>query len=76
MTLSSISANNFSGFVNAFEDRTTIMISHNIELLKGMDRILVLDQGRIIQEGSFAELAEEKGIFSEIIRQSQSGLTK
>jgi ATP-binding cassette, subfamily B, bacterial len=46
------------------EDKTIIMIAHRLSTLRGCDRIIVLDQGRIVEEGTFAQLMEQEGIFA------------
>ncbi len=46
--------------------RTTIIISHRITTLRESDRILVLDQGRLVQEGTHEELMAADGIYSHI----------
>ena len=38
------------------KDRTTIIIAHRLSTIKNVHRIIVLDQGKIIQEGSHEEL--------------------
>jgi len=45
---------------------TTIVISHDVELVRCADRVLVLDQGRIVQEGSPETLAQGSGTFAEL----------
>ncbi|WP_374970467.1 ABC transporter ATP-binding protein [Terrabacter sp. BE26] len=45
---------------------TTIVISHDVELVRCADRVLVLDQGRIVQEGSPQALAQGSGRFAEL----------
>ena len=44
-------------------DVTRIVVSHSPEMLQSCGRILVLDGGRIAEEGSFAELMEKQGLF-------------
>jgi ATP-binding cassette subfamily B protein len=48
------------------EGTTTIVISHDLELVRCADRVLVLDQGRIVQEGSPQTLAQDSGRFAEL----------
>lgn len=57
------------GFVQAaFEelmrDRTTIVIAHRLSTLLNMDRIVVFDKGRIVEEGTHQELVENNGIYA------------
>ncbi|WP_306471834.1 thiol reductant ABC exporter subunit CydC [Bacillus sp. AFS015802] len=44
---------------------TWILISHRLTGLEKMDQIVVMDQGRIVEVGSFQELMEKKGYFHE-----------
>jgi ATP-binding cassette subfamily B protein len=48
------------------EGRTTFVIAHRIQSVMGADLILVLDQGRIVQQGTHDELMEEEGIYRRI----------
>ncbi len=42
---------------------TAVVIAHRLSTLKEMDRIVVLDQGRLIEEGNFEELIQKRGVF-------------
>lgn len=44
--------------------RTAIVISHRISTLRGADRVLVFDQGRLVEQGTPEELLAQGGIFS------------
>ena len=49
---------------------TRVVIAHRLSTIRHCDRIIVLDKGRIAEEGTFEELMERKGIFYEMsIRQ-------
>jgi ABC-type multidrug transport system fused ATPase/permease subunit len=45
------------------EHRTVISVAHRLSTLAKMDKIIVLKSGVIVEEGSFAELVREQGIF-------------
>jgi len=49
----------------ASED-TLLLICHRLTGLEEMDRIVVMDQGKIVESGSFSELMEQKGYFYEM----------
>jgi ATP-binding cassette, subfamily B, bacterial MsbA len=46
------------------ENRTVICVAHRLSTLRGMDRIVVLQQGRIVESGRFEELLARQGIFT------------
>lgn len=45
------------------QNSTTIVIAHRLSTLLHMDRILVFDQGKIVEEGTHAELMENNGLY-------------
>jgi subfamily B ATP-binding cassette protein MsbA len=46
------------------EHRTVICVAHRLSTLRAMDRILVLSQGRIVEQGNFDQLLAQRGIFT------------
>nr|CAA6829296.1 MAG: ATP-binding cassette, subfamily B, bacterial [uncultured Thiotrichaceae bacterium] len=54
------------------EDKTAIVIAHRLATILHMDRIIVLDQGKIIEQGTHSELLEQQGRYHEMW-QHQSG---
>ena len=49
------------------EGRTTIAIAHRLSTLRNADRLMVLDDGRIVEQGPHAELMEKQGTFYELV---------
>ena len=50
------------------KDRTTLVIAHRLATVLKADRILVLDNGEIVEQGAHAELVRKKGIYARLAR--------
>jgi ATP-binding cassette subfamily B protein len=46
--------------------RTTLIVAHRLATVKGVDRIVVMDQGRVIAAGSHGELVREQGLYARL----------
>lgn len=46
---------------------TILIVAHRLSTIRNVDRILVFDHGRIVDEGSYDELAVREGIFKELL---------
>ena len=57
------------------KDRTTILIAHDLSTARLADRIICLEDGKIVQEGTHDELVEKDGIYKELW-EMQSSLNK
>jgi ATP-binding cassette subfamily B protein len=56
-----------------FEDRTTLIIAHRLSTLSMMDRILVFENGQIIEDGSHLELISHGGQYSKMWAMQSGG---
>lgn len=53
------------------QEKTTLLISHHLDQLNNADQILVLEQGNLVQNGTFDEL-KEHGLFSVMLKAKQT----
>jgi ATP-binding cassette subfamily B protein len=51
---------------SAMKDRTTLVIAHRLATVQKADRIVVLDQGKIVDVGSHAELVARGGLYARL----------
>jgi ATP-binding cassette subfamily B multidrug efflux pump len=55
------------------EGKTVIAIAHRLSTIAQMDRILVMDQGRVVEQGSHATLLAEGGIYAGLWARQSGG---
>lgn len=48
---------------NLIKNKTVVMVAHRLKTIKHADHILVLDQGRIVEEGNHEELLKKEGLY-------------
>ena len=53
-------------FEKISKDRTTLVVAHRLATVKKADRILVMDKGQIISEGTHSELVSQGGLYSRL----------
>ena len=63
-----------SSLERLMEDRTTIVIAHRLATVRAADRIVVMDQGRIVEEGTDRSLRGEGGLYARLARLQFDGI--
>ena len=75
---SSLDAENETQVQEALErlmlDRTTLVIAHRLSTVLSCDRILVMDKGRIVEEGTHMHLVEQGGLYARLAKLQFEGV--
>ncbi|PZQ10181.1 MAG: glucan ABC transporter ATP-binding protein/ permease [Rhodanobacter denitrificans] len=58
-------------FATLAKGRTTFVIAHRLSTVRNADRILVLDRGRLVEQGRYEELIAAGGLFAELANQGR-----
>ena len=67
--LASVDNKTASKIISEMRDRsnkTILMISHQLSVAATCDRVLVMDKGKIVQEGNHKDLVQEKGLYKQL----------
>ncbi len=74
-SLDSISENFIqSAFDEAMKGRTTLVIAHRLSTIQKMDRIVVLDKGKIVEDGTHTELLAKNGYYQKLWQAQKGGM--
>ena len=58
---------------NLMKDRTSIVIAHRLSTIAKLDRILVLEKGKIVEDGSHAALIKKNGVYAKLWSHQSGG---
>jgi subfamily B ATP-binding cassette protein MsbA len=56
---------------NVMLNRTTIVVAHRLSTIKNADTIVVLEKGKIVQQGNHNELIQQEGMYKQLIDMQQ-----
>src|SRR3989344_3052680 len=62
-----------SAFSELMKDKTTMVIAHRLSTVQKMDRIIVLDKGRIVEEGTHKDLLKLNGFYADLWNHQTGG---
>ena len=51
-----------------FAGKTVLYVAHRLSTVRNADQIIVLDQGRVVEQGTHQSLVDERGYYFELVR--------
>ncbi len=55
------------------ENKTVIAVAHRLSTISALDRLIVIDQGKVVQQGSHKELTQTKGLYADLWKRQSGG---
>ena len=55
------------------QDKTVLAVAHRLSTIAALDRLIVLDAGRIVETGSHQELIDKNGLYARLWRRQSGG---
>jgi ABC-type multidrug transport system fused ATPase/permease subunit len=52
-------------------DCTRVVVAHRLSTIRNCDRVLVLDGGRIVEDGTYDDLLAQNGVFAELVERQR-----
>ena len=71
--LDSLSQEKIAAVLDGMKDCTRILVAHRLSTIRNCDRILVLDEGRIVEEGTYDDLIAREGFFARLVSRQRLG---
>lgn len=63
-----------NAFQNLMKGRTTIVIAHRLSTIARLDRIIVLKEGHIVEDGTHSQLLKKKGLYASLYNNQKDGM--
>lgn len=61
-----------TALTSAMQGKASVMVTHRLENLSAMDKVLVIDKGAIVQQGRYEQLVSEPGCFKQMLEEASS----
>ena len=58
----------YSLFHEFYKGKTVVVVAHRLSTVRDADNIIVLDKGKIAEEGTHKELVERKGLYYRLVK--------
>ena len=55
------------------EGRTTVVIAHRLSTIRDVDNILVLDEGKVVEQGTHEQLLSHGGMYAQLVSAQMTG---
>lgn len=62
-----------SALTELMKNKTALVIAHRLSTIQKMDRILVLDEGKVVEDGTHKELLEKNGLYAKLWAHQSGG---
>jgi len=62
-----------AGMAEAMKGKTVIAIAHRLSTIAHLDRLIVLESGQVVEDGSHAQLLEKGGIYADLWNRQSGG---
>ncbi len=51
-----------------YSNKTVVIVAHRLSTVKNADQIIVLDQGKIVEQGTHADLVSKRGFYFSLVK--------